>query len=92
MPGLPLERLPAVAQMAWLSLRDELRAILGDDLVAMWAHGGTTGVDDPPHTADLDTYVILARPPAGTTADKIEAAHERIARDLGVEWYEPTGG
>jgi hypothetical protein len=88
MPGLQLDKLPAFAQTAWLRLRDELRGILGDDLVAMWAHGGTTGIEDPPHTADLDTYVILARRPAEATADKIEAAHQSIARDLRVEWDE----
>jgi hypothetical protein len=69
-----------------VSLRDELLAVLGDDLVAMWAHGGTISVDDPPHTGDLDTHVIVARRPDERTARRIDDAHEAIARDHGVDW------
>ena len=86
MPGIPLYRLPATPRAAWLRLRDELRRIVGDDLVAVWAEGGLTGVDDPPHQGDLDTYVILARRPDAATARAIEEAHDAIARDAGVEW------
>jgi hypothetical protein len=86
MPGIQLQDLPATARRAWLSLRDALRGILGEDLVAMWAHGGTTAVENPPHAADLDTYVILARRPAEALAERIDASQEAIARELGVEW------
>ena len=60
--SVPLEQLPEIARSAWTRLRDELVAILGDDLVAMWAHGGTIAVEGPPRSADLDTYVIVRRP------------------------------
>jgi hypothetical protein len=69
-----------------MSLRDAHSSILGDDLVAIWAYGGTTSVEDPPHPGDLDTYVILARRPDDATARKIEEAQDAIARDRGVEW------
>ena len=81
----PLDELPETAGVAWLSLRDELRAILGDDLVAMWAHGGTTAGRSS-RSGDLDTHVILARRPAELAVQRIEAAHDAIARQHGVEW------
>ena len=81
-----LRDIPQVARTAWSRLRDELQAILGDDLVAMWAHGGTTFTDDPPGPGDLDTYVILNRPPDESTAQRIEDAHDAIAAELGIEW------
>jgi hypothetical protein len=82
----PLEQLPNVARDAWIRLRDELVAILGDDLVAMWAHGGTTALDGPPRAADLDTYVIIRDPIDEPTAKRIEDAEAAIAADGGVEW------
>ena len=61
--GVALEKVPLAARTAWLALRDELNRILRDDLVAIWAYGGTIAVEDPAHVADLDTYVILSRRP-----------------------------
>lgn len=86
MTDLRLEGLPGAARGAWLSLRDELRRILGDDLIAIWAHGGTISTAEPAPTADLDTYVIVAREPDEATARAIEAAHDVIARDHELEW------
>jgi hypothetical protein len=84
--GIPLDKIPDSARTAWLALRDELRRILRDDLVAMWAHGGTVAVDDPAHAADLDTYVVISRQPDEATSGAIEDAHDAIARAHGVEW------
>lgn len=84
--SVPLEQLPEVPRLAWTRLRDELLAILGDDLVAIWAYGGTTAVDGPPRSADLDTYVILRRPPDAQTAQAIEDIQAAIADQAGVEW------
>ena len=84
--GIPLDKVPSSARIAWLALRDELRQTLKDDLVAMWAYGGTTAVDDPTHAADLDTYVILSGSPGEATARAIEDTQDALARDLGVEW------
>lgn len=81
-----MDELPVPARLAWSALRDELRSILGDDLVAMWAFGGTASVADPPHAGDLDTYIVLGRPPGDATLRRIEAAQDRIAREHGVEW------
>ena len=86
MPGIPIESLPPAARTAWLALRDELRRILGEDLVAFWAFGGTTAVEDPAHPGDLDTYVLLARRPDEPTAEAIVGAEDAIAHDRGVEW------
>lgn len=77
--------LPA-ARAAWLDLRDRLVSVLGDNLVAMWAHGGMTVEDDPPHGGDLDTHVILARRPDDATARGIAEIHETIGKAHNVEW------
>jgi len=84
--SVTLEQVPEVARNAWTRLRDELEAILGNDLVAMWAYGGTTAVEGPPRSADLDTYVILRRPIDEQTAQTIEDAHAAIAGQAGVAW------
>ena len=84
--SVSLEELPEVARNAWVRLRDDLAALLGDDLVAMWAHGGTTAADGPPRHADLDTYVIVRRPIDGKTAEAIEAIQVAAAAEAGVEW------
>jgi hypothetical protein len=81
-----LEQLPEVARFAWTRLRDELIAILGHDLIAMWAYGGTTAVDAVPRSGDLDTYVIVRRSPDAATAQAIEDAEAVIADETGVEW------
>lgn len=86
MAGIPLDKVPNSARTAWLALRDELQRTLKDDLVAMWAYGGTTAVDDPTQAADLDTYVILSGSPDEATARAIDDTHDALARDLGVEW------
>ena len=83
---VPLQQLPEVARDAWTRLRDGLEAILGDDLVAIWAYGGTTAVEGPPRSADLDTYVIVRRPLGPHTARAIEDLQAAIAADTGVEW------
>ena len=86
MAGIALEKVPLAARAAWLALRDELNGILRDDLVAIWAYGGTIAVGDPAHVADLDTYVILSRRPDDATVRAIEAAQDAIAMSHGVEW------
>ena len=86
MAGILLDKVSTNARAAWLALRDELKDILRDDLVAMWAYGGMTAVDDPAHAGDLDTYVVLSRQPDEPTARAIEDAQAAIARDHGVEW------
>lgn len=86
MAGIRLHELPGAAQSAWSDLRDRLAEILGDDLVAMWAHGGTASVADPAHGGDLDTYVIVARTPEAPATRLIEQAHDAIASEHGVEW------
>jgi hypothetical protein len=81
-----LDDVADAARTAWNRLRDELRTILGDDLVAMWAYGGTIAAGRQPRAADLDTYVILNRRPDEATAQRIEAAHDAIAQEQGVDW------
>ena len=86
MSGVALEALPPAARSAWAGLRDRLLVLLGRDLVAVWAHGGTISLADPAHGGDLDTYVIVARRPVQTTARRIEMVHDETAAEHGVEW------
>ena len=86
MGDLPLDQLPTAARTAWLALRGELRQIVGDDLVAVWAHGSTIAVDRRPHGGDLDTHVILSRRPDEAITAAIEGAHDTIAAEHGIEW------
>ena len=81
-----LDEIPEVARIAWVRLRDELHAILGNDLVALWAFGGTTFSDPPRRTGDLDTYAVVARPPDAQTSRRIDDAHAAIASEHGVDW------
>lgn len=96
--SIDIEELPKVAAEASLRLRDELLDILGDDLVAMWLHGGTTFADGPARMGDLDVCVVVRglsddeRTPRRWRADptsrpnRVRAAQERIARELGVDF------
>jgi hypothetical protein len=84
--GIDLDALPDPARAAWQSLRDEVRTILGDDLVAMWAHGGSTSIGDPPHAADLDTHVVVAHRPDEAIVGRLEEAEAATGRQHRVEW------
>jgi hypothetical protein len=84
--GVPLRKIPSSARAAWSDLRDRLRAVLGDELIAIWAHGGTTNIVDPAHAGDLDTHVILSSRPDHPTARQIEEEHATLAQAHDVEW------
>jgi hypothetical protein len=86
MAGIDLHDLPEAGRNAWLLLRDALLSALGDEMVAMWAHGGTTSISDPGHSGDLDTYVILAHKTDASTARRIEEHEAALAEAHGVEW------
>ena len=79
------DQVPQPARTAWLRLRDGLRDILGEDLVALWAHGGTLASAQP-RQADLDTYVVLARTPDAATVQRIEGLQDAIEVDVSLEW------
>jgi hypothetical protein len=81
-----IDNVPDTARSAWTRLRDELRAILGDDLVAIWAYGSLIGSDRPDRPADLDTHVIVQRRPDAQTAQRIRDALDVIAAEGRVEF------
>ena len=94
--SLPLSDLPDLAARAGVRLRDEVLAVVGGDLVAVWVHGGTTFSDRPRRTGDLDVCAVIAnvsadeRRPAIWRTDptsrpsRLFAAGDAIASDLGV--------
>jgi hypothetical protein len=83
---LVLDEIQEGARLAWLRLRDALQAILGDDLVAIWAYGSAVAPEPPLRPADLDTHVIVKRRPDAQTARRIEDAHDAIERESGMQW------
>jgi hypothetical protein len=84
--SVSLDEIPEVARTAWVRLRDDVHKILGNDLVALWAHGGTTFPDRPRRSGDLDTYALLGHAPSERTWRSIDEAHAEIAREDGVDW------
>jgi streptomycin 3"-adenylyltransferase len=93
---VPIMDIPTVAAAASLRLRDGLLPILGDDIVGMWLHGGTTFPDRPARPGDLDVCVVITRvtpderrpriwqaDPASRPS-RISALQESIAREHGV--------
>jgi len=84
---IPIEHVPAIAQGAWTRLRGELVRILGDNLIAIWAYGGTAALgEDATSFGDLDTLVVVRGPVDERTARAIEEAQTTISDATGVEW------
>ena len=84
--SVPLDSLPESARAAWLRLRDGLQAILGDDLIAIWAYGSVIGADRPHRPADLDTHAILRNRPDAQTAQRIKDVIDAITVEGGLEF------
>ena len=90
MQGVQLDEIAKPARTAWASLRDQLRTILGDDLSAMWGHGGSASAGGPPHHGDLDTHILLSQQPDHIVVRQLEEAELGLARRHGMEtdsWY-----
>lgn len=58
--GIPISDLPPVAAAAAQYFSDLLIPILGDDLLSVFVHGGTTFPDRPEVPGDLDLGVVVA--------------------------------
>src|SRR5262245_21090089 len=86
MTDIDLNSVREPARTAWTRLRDELVAILGDDLVAVWAYGGTASAPESAPLGHLDTFTIVRGPVDEGTARAIADAEATIAGDLGVDW------
>lgn len=82
--SVSLDQVPAIAVAGWVSLRDEFRTILGEDLVALWGYGGRAFPDPPRLLGDLDTWTVLNQAPQENIAPLIRDAVEVIARDVGI--------
>jgi hypothetical protein len=83
---IPLESLPEEVRLACMRLCNELKDLLGPELISLWAYGAATRPDRPKRLGDVDTHGVLRSRPARHTAVRIEELHAAIARDLGIEW------
>lgn len=81
-----LEEMPPTAAAAWGHLRDELKLILGDDLVALWGWGSTVLPDRPAVPSDLDTHVVIERRLDEPTWAEMSSALAALAVEFGVQW------
>lgn len=84
--ALLLADLPGGLRRALSRLCADLQALLGPDLVSLWAHGATTLPDRPKRPGDVDTHAVLRRQPTLPMATRIDDIHQEIARDAGLEW------
>jgi len=84
--SFPIEQVPHVAREAWTRLRDDLVRILGDDLVAMWAYGGTITAPTGAPIGDLDTFVVVRGPVGAQSALAIDEAQDTITEETGADW------
>lgn len=82
---MPVADLPTTALLTWIRLRDELRAILGDELVALWGYGARATPDPPLRLGDVDAFAVVRRAPPRPLARRIQGAQKAIARDLGTD-------
>lgn len=83
--SVPVADLPTTALLAWIRLRDELRVILGDDLIALWGYGARALPDPPLHLGDVDAFAVVRRAPSRPLARRIQSAQKAIARELGTD-------
>ncbi len=86
MPSLPLEVLPTETRVPCERLRDALGDALGPELVGLWTYGAATFPDCPAGLGDVDTHGVLAHAPGDEVSTAIDAIHDAIATDLGIEW------
>lgn len=84
--SIPIQHVPEVARNAWTRLRGDLVRTLGDDLVAMWAYGGTISAPTGAPLGDLDTFVVVRGPVDTRTARAIEEAQAAITDETGADW------
>ena len=94
--SISIDQVPEAAGAASVRLLDELVVLLGDDLVAMWLHGGTTFPDRPRRPGDLDICVVITdttaderdpdvwRGDAASRPHRIYVTQDAVARDHGV--------
>lgn len=83
--SVPVADLPTTALLAWIRLRDELRTLLGDDLIALWGYGARARPDPPLRLGDVDAFAVVRRAPSRPLAHRIQSAHKAIARLAGID-------
>jgi Domain of unknown function (DUF4111) len=78
---VPLDQLPANFAAVWCRQRDELVAILADELIALWAYGARTFPDPPRSLGDFDTFAILERLPEQDLGRRVQSVQESIEQE-----------
>lgn len=80
--SVPVADLPTTALLGWVRLRDDLRLILGDDLIALWGYGARALPDPPLRLGDVDAFAFVRRAPSRPLARRIQSVQKAIAREL----------
>ena len=84
--SVELDSLPSSVRLACEALRDQLGALLGENLLALWVYGAVTFEDRPTRSGDVDTHGVVREPLDRDMSAAIDEVHDSSARDFGVEW------
>ncbi len=84
--GVELDALPLAVRLGCAALRDELVALLGDNLAALWVHGAVTFEGHAFRSGDVDTHAVVREPLPREICAAIDEIHETTSRKFELEW------
>lgn len=86
---IELSEVAEPARLAMGRLREELPAIFGDSLLAIWLYGGQLQAGGSP--GDVDGHVVLIREPSSAELARVRSLHQAIRSEFGIHefdvWY-----
>jgi hypothetical protein len=84
--GVRFDELPVAVRLGWGALRDELVALLGENLVALWVYGAVAFEGHAFRSGDVDTHGVVREALPRDTCKAIGEVHASTSRDFGLEW------
>ena len=84
--SVDFDALPLAVRLGCGALRDQLVAVLGENLAALWVYGAVTFEGHAFRSGDVDTHGVVREPLPPETWAAIDELHESTARNFGLEW------
>jgi hypothetical protein len=84
--SVKFDDLPLAVRLGCGALRDELVALLGGNLVALWVYGAVVFEGHAFRSGDVDTHGVVREVLPRETCKAIEEVHDSTSRDFGLEW------